>query len=88
MSYIRNILFSFLCLANPLLSIGSIPSFVNDTEEQAFIEKLGIDIMRIAEIALITRPDYIAKYADEQSLEIIRKHKERCVLLQQYRIFI
>ena len=37
----------------------------------------------IAERTLITRPDYIAKYANAQSLERIQEHKKQCVQLQQ-----
>lgn len=83
MSYVRNILFFFLCFPNFSLGVDFTSSLISDSDEQAFIENLGIDIMRIAEISLITRPDYIAKYADEQSLKIIQKHKDLCVSLQQ-----
>lgn len=51
--------------------------------ELAFMGQLGIDIMIKAERALITRPDYIAKYADATSLKTIQEYKEFCIQLQQ-----
>jgi hypothetical protein len=60
-----------------------IPTLATDPEEQAFIAKLGIDILRFAERSLITREDYIAEYADEQSLKAIHEYKKKCILLQQ-----
>lgn len=58
-------------------------SFVNGTGETGFIVCLGIDIMKIAERDLISRPDYIVQHADAQSLKIIQEFKEKCINLQQ-----
>ncbi len=60
-----------------------IPSTVNGIEESDFITVLGIDIMKIVERYLITRPDYIAAHTNSQSQAIIQKCKEKCALLQQ-----
>jgi len=51
--------------------------------ELKFITELGIDIMAIAERALVTRPDYIAEHTNEQSLKAIQEYKNHCVQLQQ-----
>jgi hypothetical protein len=57
--------------------------FISGSGESDFITRLGIDIMKMAERDLISRSDYIAKHANPQSFEIIQKHREKCIKLQQ-----
>ena len=53
-------------------------------KERKFIKQLrGLNLMKIAERELLTRLDYIAKYADKQSLKMISTYMEKCRLLQQ-----
>ena len=61
------------------------PESTYSNRERNFIVKslLGINIIRNAEREFITRPDYIAAYADPQSLKKIQKHQKLCLLLQQ-----
>jgi hypothetical protein len=54
-----------------------------NNRELKFIVELGIDVMTNAERALITRPDYIAEHANEQSLKAIQEYKKYCTQLQQ-----
>jgi len=54
-----------------------------NARELDFLTKVGLDIMGSAERTLVTRPDYIAKYADAQSLKKIQGHIEYCRHLQQ-----
>lgn len=56
---------------------------LDDNTESDFIMKLCIDIMKIVERDYITRPDYITKYTDIQSFDIIQKYKEQCIQLQK-----
>ena len=58
-------------------------SFVNGTSENSFITHLGIDIMKIAEGDLISRPDYVAQHTNPESFKIIQEFKEKCTTLQQ-----
>lgn len=51
--------------------------------ESKFISKLGIDIMKIAEINVITHQIFIEKYTNKASLEAISQHKTQCSFLQQ-----
>ena len=54
-----------------------------NNRELSFIAELGIDIMAIAERTLVTRLDYIAEHATEQSLKAILEYKKYCIQLQQ-----
>lgn len=65
------------------VNIPTIPTLATSLVEKAFIAMLGIDVMRVAEIALITRQDYIEKYGDAQSRKALQKYKEYCIALQQ-----
>lgn len=60
-----------------------VPDVKYGTGEPGFIANIGIDIMKITEKSLITRPDYIAKYANPQEQKAIQEHREKCYLLQQ-----
>jgi len=64
-------------------NIPTIPSLTTDSEEKAFIAKLGIDVIRVGERTLITRQDYIDEYGDTYSRKAIQKYKEHCIALQQ-----
>jgi hypothetical protein len=70
---------------NPLYTsdMPAAPSLSTDPEEQAFIAKLGIDVIRVAERCLITREDYIAEYSDRQSAKTLQEYRKKCILLQQ-----
>jgi hypothetical protein len=57
--------------------------FINGTGEDGFVARLGIDLMHIAERDLISQPDYIAQYADPESLKVIQDFREKCIALQQ-----
>ncbi len=65
------------------INIPMIPTLATDPEEIAFIAQVGIDIIRVAETALITRQDYIDEHGDTQSRKALQKYKEYCIALQQ-----
>jgi hypothetical protein len=54
-----------------------------NTRELEFLTNVGFDIMGSAERALVTRQDYILKYADAQSLKKIQEYEKYCRQLQQ-----
>jgi hypothetical protein len=59
-----------------------IPNLDNNMEESDFISHCNIDIMKIVEIEHITRMDYVIKYTDAHSLQIIMKCIDLCTSLQ------
>ncbi|HEX4069343.1 MAG TPA: hypothetical protein VHX42_04550 [Candidatus Babeliales bacterium] len=65
------------------IKIPTIPILSTNPDEKAFIAKLGIDIIRVGERALITRQDYIDEHGDMQSRKAIQKYKKHCIELQQ-----
>ena len=55
----------------------------SETGKSGFKQLLGVDVMKIAEKGFITRQDYIAKYADAQTLKTIQEYEQQCYLLQK-----
>jgi hypothetical protein len=58
-------------------------SLKSGTGEPGFTANVGVDVMKIAEKNLITRPDYIAKHANAQEQKTIQEYREKCYQLQQ-----
>jgi len=59
------------------------PDFKDGSGEPGFTANLGVNIMKIAEKSLITRPDYITKHTNVQEQKTIQECREKCYLLQQ-----
>lgn len=59
------------------------PDLKYGTGQPGFIASIGVDIMKIAEKNLITRPDYITKHTNVQEQKAIQEYREKCYLLQQ-----